>query len=40
MMFSFLLIQWKLGRIDETRLQTAVTKGYITEAEMEQIMAE
>lgn len=38
-MFNFLLVQWKLGKIDEAYLQTMVTKGRITQAEYEEIIS-
>jgi hypothetical protein len=38
-MFEFLKLQWQLGKITEARLQTAVDKGYLTEEEMNEIIA-
>ncbi len=38
-MFEFLKLQYQLGKITEARLQVAVEKRYITEEEMNEIMA-
>ena len=38
-MYAFLLRQWQLGKVTETQLEYAVTKGWISEAEKEQILA-
>ena len=37
-MFEFLKIQFQLGSIDETRLQNAVIKGYITHEQYTEII--
>jgi|LSQX01.2.fsa_nt_gb hypothetical protein len=36
--FKFLQYQYRLGKIDETHLEQAVNKGYITEEERGQII--
>lgn len=38
-MYNFLLNMWIMRRIDETYLQARVTKGQITQAEYEMIVA-
>ncbi|UKS27207.1 hypothetical protein LOZ80_38105 [Paenibacillus sp. HWE-109] len=37
--FEFLLNQWILGNLVETKVQTAVTKGYITTEQANAILA-
>ena len=37
-MYQFLLRQWKLGKVTEANLETAVSKGWITEEEKMQIL--
>jgi hypothetical protein len=37
--YDFLLNQWILGKITQTQIQTAVTKGYITQSEADTIQA-
>lgn len=37
--YDFLLTQWKLGKLTETQVQSAVTKGYITAEEADTILA-
>ena len=37
-MYNFLKIQYQLGKITEAQLDTAVTKGYITEEQKLQIL--
>ena len=38
-MFRFLQLQWKMRNIDEQYLQEQVTKGRITQKQMEEILA-
>lgn len=38
-MYQFILNMWVMGRYTETQVQTAVTKGYITQAEADAILA-
>ncbi|WDU84191.1 XkdX family protein [Caloramator sp. Dgby_cultured_2] len=38
-LYNFFLQCWLNGTVDETRLQNAVAKGYITQEEYEQIIA-
>lgn len=38
-MYQFLLNLWIMKKIDETRIQNAVTKGYITQEEANIILA-
>jgi len=38
-MYQFLLNLWKMKKIDETRIQNAVEKGYITQKEANIILA-
>lgn len=38
-MYSFLLNMWIMQRITKTNLDNAVTKGYITQAEEDMILA-
>jgi hypothetical protein len=37
--YDFLMTQWSLGKLTETQIQSAVTKGYITQAEADIILA-
>jgi len=39
-MYKFLKLQYQLGKITDIRLQTAVTKGYITQTEYDAIIAQ
>lgn len=39
MMYQFLLNMWVMGKIDSTFLQGQVTKGRITQAEYDMIVA-
>lgn len=36
--FDFLLNQWILGKLTEQQVQNAVTKGYITQEQAEEIL--
>jgi hypothetical protein len=38
-MYKFLFNLWIMGRIDETRIANAVTKGVLTQAEADEILA-
>jgi hypothetical protein len=37
--YDFLMTQWSLGKLSETQIQSAVTKGYITQDEANVILA-
>jgi hypothetical protein len=37
--YEFLLNQWILGNLTQTQMQNAVTKGYITQAQADAIIA-
>ena len=39
-MFEFLKIQYRLGKITEVELTLAVTKGWLTEEQKEEILSE
>jgi hypothetical protein len=38
-LYQFLLNLWVMKEIDETRIQNAVTQGYISQAEADMILA-
>jgi uncharacterized membrane protein YwzB len=38
-MYNFILNMWVMGRIDAIKVQSYVTKGYITQAEADMIIA-
>lgn len=38
-MYQFILNMWVMGRYTEAQVQTAVTKGYITQQEADMIIA-
>lgn len=38
-MYQFILNMWIMGRYTETQVQTAVTKGYITQDQADMIIA-
>lgn len=37
--YNFLLNMWMMNRLTELQIQNAVTKGYITQAESDEIIA-
>ena len=39
MMYQFILNMWIVGKIDAAKVQSYVTKGYITQAEADMILA-
>lgn len=38
-MYAFILNCWVMGKIDAAKVQSYVTKGYITQAEADMILA-
>lgn len=38
-MYNFILNMWVMNRIDQAKVQSYVTKGYITQAEADMIIA-
>lgn len=38
-MYNFVLIQWRLGKFAETQAQNAVTKGFISQEQVNTILA-
>jgi hypothetical protein len=37
--YDFLMTQWSLGKLTEVQIQSAVTKGYITQDEANAILS-
>lgn len=37
--YDFLMNQWRMGKLTEAQIASAVTKGYITQAEADTILA-